>query len=191
MDLIQATLEVPQGVEILVIAHPGSGTRWVVQKLTEAHGREWFHEGDLIMDGQRGLVTYLRWDLENWDAVFWLVRHPLHTVFSIARYFDERERAHGDHRVLREVVGRLLGEDPTTWGTLRASARSVAHVVGRCLDELKLEPYQLEEIPGRADQRFARGGAKAASWERLMLLDEDAANRLFDQTCRLGYDPEV
>ena len=156
-----------------------------MEELNKAHGQEWLHEGIALIDGQRGLVTYLRWDLENWDHVFWLVRHPLHTVFSLANLI-----VRDGPPTQQEVAGRITGKDVSEWTPVRAALESVATFIGNAERE-HLQPWQLEEIPGyMGSGKMSHGRKIAASWATLIRENDEAADLLYEQTVRLGYSPE-
>ena len=185
MTIVEALSELPEGRRVLILAHPGSGTRFVRDQLVEAKlGNVALEEANMKrVQIFRAVISEKYWNHSSWTDVWHLVREPIRIVYSISMLFHQNHP--GDTG--RTAHMAYYGKEPSD-NALRDCLWSVAEL-NRLADIHATRRFRLEDQPGERDPKSTHltHGPREMNWDELTDLDSESAALLLDQTRRYGY----
>jgi hypothetical protein len=179
----------------LILAYPRSGTRYI-QKVAEAHGLKFGHEGR--EDCTDGMVSYKHLDkTDEFDIVLHQVRHPLSVISSsLAIVYDDvfrnMEAVTGRKFRSRNRIIKLM----ETWLVFNDMAEKVACLTYRIEDFESIyyawgRDMQLEEIhsqpPLHINKNINSARHPNLSWNDLRYISAEVAEQIYEKSQLYGY----
>lgn len=198
-DLVSHIEALPVEDTFLVVAHPGSATVFLCHQL-HSIGRLTVHEkrNNKTPEGAKNWVTYEKWlpDWKDFDHIFWLVREPIRTIFSMNSLFTQ-PRDIGAKVVNSVYPGGMPSHIERLFNIgdyLRIAAFSVLTLNLRC-KALGLPLYRVEDITQRVEKsdldiKSPLGHThdpETPLWDRLFKRCPIYTERLLEDTVRYGY----
>jgi hypothetical protein len=202
-DLAEAIGWIPDDENVLVVAHPCSGTRWLQHVIHERTSRAVYHERPPkhANRNERGhvMISYRYWGLDTYpyDHIFHLVREPIRVVYSMAHLVAKIGPAVNAH--LAGFIWRIpsleashLMEITESGYTLKAALWTVT-AFNKKADKLEYERYRIEDVEDvdrDADlPRNSHNRDVTPDFKALQHADVIQAYELANSHFRYGYEP--
>jgi hypothetical protein len=192
-DLPDAWLSLPVDKCPLLLAHPGTATRFLRYNMAAMRGIKYGrigHERGSPTAKYAAMISCYYWDQRYWDERGWdpiwhIVREPIKVIYSIATLF------HQDAAGRQQFMDYFCAKE--TDSPLRDMMWTVTEV-NRLAEQRASRRFRVEDVPGDRDPKHTHSPAQHYTtlvdkqWQQL----EEVSNSyrwqlLLEQTERYGY----